>query len=227
MEEFQNEVHINNPAEEKLPVENQQVSNPPAISSGDAEDIKKNLLNNIVTNMNITEKNNFENVIDNLSSLAVLSNKEEAEKIAHKKAEEIGHKTDAKVISAEAEKAEAERKLIQAEAEKLEGSTNKARAFYNANKSVLRIIGIREELGFKTMNILYIIALPLYLLAAVLISFPISIAKFFVELVIDIIGDISKKISSNFLKVAAGIISIGISGGIIFGLYLLVANLIL
>ena len=225
MEEFQKEPQIISSG--KITAISSE-ANPPATSApADSGDIRKDLLKNIVNNINIAEKNNFENVIDNISSIAVLSNKEEAEKIAFKKAEEIGHKTDAKVISAVADKTEAERKLIQAEAGKLEENANKARAFFNANKSVLRIIGIREELGFKTMNILYCLALPLYLLAAVLISFPISIAKFFVELVIDILGDVSKKISSNFLKVAAGILSLGISGGIIFGLYLLIVNLII
>lgn len=87
---------------------------------------------------------------------------------------------------------------------------------------MLNIIGIREPLGLRTMCVFYAIALPLYIIFSILISFPVSVINFIVGIVIDTVGQISKKVASTFLKVTTGILSVGLTGGVVAGIVFLV-----
>ena len=72
------------------------------------------------------------------------------------------------------------------------------------------------------MCVFYAIALPLYIIFSILISFPVSVINFIVGIVIDTVGQISKKVASTFLKVTTGILSVGLTGGVVAGIVFLV-----
>lgn len=178
-------------------------------------------------------ENSIRDKINELTTAAALQDDEMRSKLVVEKGAELSALSEARRIEAESERqravlqkeherAEHSSRIYEAESTELQSKALKAKAFYDANKAVLNIIGIREPLGLRTMCVFYAIALPLYIIFSILISFPVSVINFIVGIVIDTIGQISKKVASTFLKVTTGILSVGLTGGVVAGIVFLV-----
>lgn len=165
----------------------------------------------------ILGENETKQFIDNLATKHALSDASIFGKLVEEKGRELQIDAQTKSTKADAGLLSAHSEKIDEEARKLDKEKKRSEAFYEANKAVLRIIGIREPLGYRTMLVFYGIGLPLYILFSVVISFPVAIIKFFIDVIVDTVGDISKKVASTFLKVTTGILSIGIAAAIIVG----------
>lgn len=170
--------------------------------------------------------------INEIATAAALQNDEIRTKLVEEKGAELSAISEAQHIEAESERqraafqkeharAEHSAKIFEAESAELQSKALKAKAFYDANRAVLNIIGIREPLGLRTMCVFYAIALPLYMLFSILISFPVSVINFIVGVVIDAAGQISKKVASTFLRITTGILSIGLTGAVVTGIIFL------
>lgn len=171
-------------------------------------------------------ENSIRDKINELTTAAALQDDEMRSKLVVEKGAELSALSEARRIEAESERqravlqkeherAEHSSRIFEAESTELQSKALKAKAFYDANKAVLNIIGIREPLGLRTMCVFYAIALPLYIIFSILISFPVSVINFIVGIVIDTVGQISKKVASTFLKVTTGILSVGLTGGVV------------
>ena len=180
-----------------------------------------------------TPENSIRDKINELTTAAALQDDEMRSKLVVEKGAELSALSEARRIEAESERqravlqkeherAEHSSRIFEAESTELQSKALKAKAFYDANKAVLNIIGIREPLGLRTMCVFYAIALPLYIIFSILISFPVSVINFIVGIVIDTVGQISKKVASTFLKVTTGILSVGLTGGVVAGIVFLV-----
>ena len=178
-------------------------------------------------------ENSIRDKINELTTAAALQDDEMRSKLVVEKGAELSALSEARRIEAESERqravlqkeherAEHSSRIFEAESTELQSKALKAKAFYDANKAVLNIIGIREPLGLRTMCVFYAIALPLYIIFSILISFPVSVINFIVGIVIDTVGQISKKVASTFLKVTPGILSVGLTGGVVAGIVFLV-----
>ncbi|MFR1531382.1 MAG: hypothetical protein ACLSUU_03105 [Christensenellales bacterium] len=178
-------------------------------------------------------ENSIRDKINELTTAAALQDDEMRSKLVVEKGAELSALSEARRIEAESERqravlqkeherAEHSSRIFEAESTELQSKALKAKAFYDANKAVLNIIGIREPLGLRTMCVFYAIALPLYIIFSILISFPVSVINFIVGIVIDTVGQISKKVASTFLKVTTGILSVGLTGGVVAGIVFLV-----
>ena len=171
-------------------------------------------------------ENSIRDKINELTTDAALQDDEMRSKLVVEKGAELSALSEARRIEAvlqkEHERAEHSSRIFEAESTELQSKALKAKAFYDANKAVLNIIGIREPLGLRTMCVFYAIALPLYIIFSILISFPVSVINFIVGIVIDTVGQISKKVASTFLKVTTGILSVGLTGGVVAGIVFLV-----
>lgn len=178
-------------------------------------------------------ENSIRDKINELTTAAALQDDEMRSKLVVEKGAELSALSEARRIEAESERqravlqkeherAEHSSRIFEAESTELQSKALKAKVFYDANKAVLNIIGIREPLGLRTMCVFYAIALPLYIIFSILISFPVSVINFIVGIVIDTVGQISKKVASTFLKVTTGILSVGLTGGVVAGIVFLV-----
>ena len=178
-------------------------------------------------------ENSIRDKINELTTAAALQDDEMRSKLVVEKGAELSALSEARRIEAESERqravlqkeherAEHSSRIFEAESTELQSKALKAKAFYDANKAVLNIIGIREPLGLRTMCVFYAIALPLYIIFSILISFPVSVINFIVGIVIDTVGQISKKVASTVLKVTTGILSVGLTGGVVAGIVFLV-----
>ena len=178
-------------------------------------------------------ENSIRDKINELTTAAALQDDEMRSKLVVEKGAELSALSEARRIEAESERqravlqkeherAEHSSRIFEAESTELQSKALKAKAFYDANKAVLNIIGIREPLGLRTMCVFYAIALPLYIIFSILISFPVSVINFIVGIVIDTVGQISKKVASTFLKVTTGLLSVGLTGGVVAGIVFLV-----
>ena len=174
-------------------------------------------------------ENSIRDKINELTTAAALQDDEMRSKLVVEKGAELSaRRIEAEserqraVLQKEHERAEHSSRIFEAESTELQSKALKAKAFYDANKAVLNIIGIREPLGLRTMCVFYAIALPLYIIFSILISFPVSVINFIVGIVIDTVGQISKKVASTFLKVTTGILSVGLTGGVVAGIVFLV-----
>lgn len=163
---------------------------------------------------------NTDEQVDFLATKTALESEGVVGNLVDKKSAELNAKAEAKVSTAEAQLAEAETKRIAAH-------SNKAEAFFNANKQVLGIIGIREPLGYNTMCWLFAPAIVLFILIAIIVFFPVSIVKYIINFFIDISGDIATKVAKNGVKIFLAILSSVFAAGLLGAIYWLITGVIL
>lgn len=215
---------MNDEIDDKIESEKTDTPNEPfrgALTADNAEPVKSieptNAAPTLTAVVDYSEPDAVKKQIDAMASAAVIQDTERAKRLIDEKAKELTFDAQAKSTQAKAGYISAQSEQIDQEALKFDKERKKSEAFFNANKAVLNIIGIREPLGHKTMSIFYVIALPLYLLFSIAIAFPIAVVKFFISVVVETIGEISSKVKSAFLKAAAGIAALGLTGGIVTG----------
>lgn len=175
---------------------------------------KSELPDNLTTNKLLTPevpilgKNpSMDEYIDYLATARALDENGVVVDLVSKKAKELRNKAEAREISAESEKTRADTALTGAQAENISAERKKAIEFFDANKPVFKMMGIRHPLSYKTLQWTYIPALIIYLLFSIMF-FPFSIAEFVSVRLIDILGEIFEEIKSKGWQVVCGIVII-------------------
>lgn len=181
----------------------------------------------------------IKSVIDLAATSKALENEQTVDKLVKEKTDELKADAEAKKtqseinkIREEAEKVrqetqreiaklEGEKDALTADVERLKTLDNKAEAFFNANKSILRCIGVREKLSLKVMMGLMAPATALFIFFQILLL-PLSLIGFIVEAITGIVGAISGGIAKNGWKIFVAILSTALIAALVVGIYWLV-----
>lgn len=164
-------------------------------------------------------------VVDLYATKTALSQADTIEKVVAEKQEELRTDAEAKRIQAETAKIsqevekvrqEKEKELAeldkvisakQKEVEQLKVDSNKAQAFFDSNKDILKYIGIRERKSMKTMQALMFPATIVFIIVQILL-FPLTLIGLILETIVNILGGICGTITNNALKIILSILVI-------------------
>ena len=179
---------------------------------------------------------NVKDVIDLAATSAALRNRDTVERLTDEKTEELLHDAEKKKIESEAEKIKQEtarvreaqdkeiaeldkvKTKLEGEVENLKAEDSKAQAFFDANKSILKTIGIREKLSLKAMQALMFPASIIFTIFQILLL-PFHLVGFAAESLLNIIGSICGKVVSHAWKIALTVIISIVIIGLIVGCY--------
>lgn len=199
---------------------------------------------NIVTNIIVKTaqaSNQVKDVIDLAATSKALEKKETVDKIVEEKTKELISDAEKKKIESETEKIRQEAEKVRKEEEKkiaeltkikntlsgeidnLKAEDDKALAYFNANKSILRCVGVREKLSLKAMHFWMYPASFVYILFQIIL-FPFTLVGFAVEQLIGIVEAVCGKIAKGGWKIVVAIITAVIIVGLIAGIYYLVTH---
>lgn len=188
-------------------------------------------------------QNNVKAVIDLAATGKALENASTVEKLVKEKTAELTTDAEARRIASETEKIrqevekvkqEAEKELaelrkqrdaLEAECEKLKKLNDKAAEFFNANKSILRCIGVREKHSLGVMQFLMVPATFVFILFQFLLL-PLTLTGFIIEQVTAIVGSVCGSISKNGVKIITAVICVALLAALVFGVYWIVINVI-
>lgn len=197
----------------------------------------KNLeeVNKIITDK-VCETDNVKNAIDLLTTKTALQQDGVVEKLVDEKEQELVKDAETKKLHAETEKLRKEKekeiaefdKIIyakQKEIDELKVEADKAQAFFDSNKDILKYIGVREKKSQKTMQVLMFPATLVFIFVQILI-FPITLCGLVLEAVISILGGICGEIKNQSLKIIITILVLLIIAGVSFCVYYFGGNLI-
>lgn len=175
----------------------------------------------------IKNTDNVKDVIDLYATKTALEQEETLNKVVTEKQEELRTDAEAKRIQAETTKIskevekvkqEKEKQLAeldkvisakQKEVEQLKADSDKAQAFFDSNKDILKYIGIRERKSIKTMQALMIPATIMFIIVQILL-FPLTFMGLLLETVVNILGSICGAIKNNALKIILSILVIAL-----------------
>ena len=198
----------------------------------------------IVTNIIVKTaqaSNQVKDVIDLAATSKALEKKETVDKIVEEKTKELISDAEKKKIESETEKIRQEADKVRREEEKkiaeltkikntlsgeidnLKAEDDKALAYFNANKSILRCVGVREKLSLKAMHFWMYPASFVYILFQIIL-FPFTLVGFAVEQLIGIVEAVCGKIAKGGWKIVVAIITAVIIVGLIAGIYYLVTH---
>lgn len=199
-----------------------------------------NIVNNvIVKNAQTTDK--VKDVIDLAATSKALEKKETVEKIVEEKTKELISDAEKKKFESEADKIRQEAEKVRQEEEKqiaelnkikntllgeienLKAEDNKATEYFNANKSILRCVGIREKLSLKAMHFWMYPASFIYALFQIIL-FPFTLVGFAVEQLLGIVEAVCGKVAKGGWKIAIAIITGIVIIGLIVGIYWVVTH---
>lgn len=199
---------------------------------------------NIVTNIIVKTaqaSNQVKDVIDLAATSKALEKKETVDKIVEEKTKELISDAEKKKIESETEKIRQEAEKVRKEEEKkiaelnkikntlegeianLKAEDDKALEYFNANKSILRCVGVREKLSLKAMHFWMYPASFVYILFQIIL-FPFTLVGFAVEQLIGIVEAVCGKIAKGGWKIVVAIITAVIIVGLIAGIYYLVTH---
>lgn len=188
----------------------------------------------------ITDKvngtDNVKTAIDLLTTKTALQQEGVVEKLVDEKEQELVKDAETKKINAETEKLKKEKekeiaefdKIIyakQKEIEQLKVEADKAQAFFDSNKDILKYIGVREKKSLKTMQVLMFPATLVFIFVQILI-FPITLCGLVLEAIIGILGGICGAIKNQALKIVITILVLLVIAGVSFCTYYFGGNLI-
>ena len=188
----------------------------------------------------ITDKvngtDNVKTAIDLLTTKTALQQEGVVEKLVDEKEQELVKDAETKKINAETEKIKKEKereiaefdKIIyakQKEIEQLKVEADKAQAFFDSNKDILKYIGVREKKSLKTMQVLMFPATLVFIFVQILI-FPITLCGLVLEAIIGILGGICGAIKNQALKIVITILVLLVIAGVSFCTYYFGGNLI-
>lgn len=170
--------------------------------------------------LNKTE--NVKDAIDILATKTALTKTGVVDKVVEEKAEELRNDAEAKRLIAEQERilqernrelAEKERqtaefdKIIaqkEKEVEALNKEADKAKAYFDANKEILKYIGVRNKKSLGTMKTLMYPAGILFAIVQILIL-PLTFCGVIIESIVGIVGSICGEIKNNAWKIVLSI----------------------
>lgn len=200
----------------------------------------QNIIQSAIMN-NAKSETNIKNIIDLAATGVALESESTTQKLVTEKTSELKADAEAKRIESETARVRAEvakvreeaekeiaqinkeRDALQADVEKLQQLTNKSNAFFEANKSILRCIGVRDALSLTVMKTLLPIATAVFIAFQVLLL-PLTLIGFMIESLTSIVGAICEGFNKNGLKILVAIISIILILALVVGVYWLVIN---
>lgn len=181
-------------------------------------------------------------VIDLAATSRALQNEKTVEKIVSEKTEELQHDAEAKKIKAETDKIreevdkvkqemekelaelEKQKKALEAEVARLKALDDKAKQYFESNKSILKCIGVREPLSLKAMQCLMIPASVIFAIFQVILL-PFSLIGFSIESIMNIVEAVCGKIAKGGWKIALSIIVVALVLALVGGIYYLIVFL--
>lgn len=191
----------------------------------------------------VKNSDNLKSAIDLFATKTALKQEETLNKVVEEKQEELRNDAEAKRVQSETEritkevekvKQEKEKKIAELdkeivakkkEVEKLNAESDKAQAFFESNKDILKYIGIREKKSTKTMQYLMLPATLVFIFVQILI-FPITLCGLVLETIIGILGGICGAIKNQALKIVITILVLLVIAGVSFCTYYFGGNLI-
>lgn len=184
----------------------------------------------------VKNSDNLKSAIDLFATKTALKQEETLNKVVEEKQEELRNDAEAKRVQSETEritkevekvKQEKEKKIAELdkeivakkkEVEKLNAESDKAQAFFESNKDILKYIGIREKKSTKTMQCLMLPALIVFIVVQVLL-FPLTFCGLLLETVMNIIGGVCGAVKNNAAKILLTIFVILLIATVIFCVY--------
>lgn len=180
---------------------------------------------NSLLDKKVNETNDVKSAIDILATKTALEQEETLNKVVTEKQEELRTDAEAKRIQAETAKIsqevekvkqEKEKQLAEldkeiskrkAEVEQLKADGDKAQAFFDSNKDILKYIGIRERKSMKAMQALMFPATVVFIIVQILL-FPLTFIGLLLETIVNILGGICGAIKNNAMKIVLSILVI-------------------
>lgn len=197
----------------------------------------KDIVGNIIVSK-AQQVNDIKSSIDLLATDTALKQNGTVEKIVAEKTEELKNDAEAKRIQAETEKIkkevdkvkqesekeiaelEKEKNRLTAEVEQMKKDADKAEAYFQANKDILKCAGIHTK---KTLKVMQGWMIPASIIFAILqiLKLPITICGSLFEGIIDVVGSVCGSVKHNALKIVIAVIVVillaGALGGSIWG----------
>lgn len=183
----------------------------------------KDIDNLLATQLHQT--NDVDTAVDICTSRQALKNIDNTVQLVKEKEEEFLNKAQAKRIKAEVEKIHEETEKLKVEKERmlaeydqriaekekeieaLNKDADKAQAFFDANKEILKCINIRSK---KSLGALYGFMIPASIVFVLvqIVLLPLSILGLLIEGVLGIVGAICGEIKNNAIKIVLAVIVI-------------------
>ena len=178
------------------------------------------------------ETTNVKDAIDLLATDTALKQTGTVEKIVAEKTEELKNDAEAKRIQAETEKIrqqvdkvkqesereiaelEKEKNRLQAEVEQMSKEADKAKAYFEANKDILKCIGIHSPKTLKVMQAWMYPATIIFALLQIL-KLPITICGALLEGIIDVVGGVCGGLKNQALRIVISVAVILLLAGAI------------
>lgn len=200
------------------------------------ETVDKNTSVMSLLDKKVEQTTDVKTAIDILATKTALEQEETLEKVVVEKGEELRNDAEAKRIQAEKERIEKETDKIKqekekqlaeldkeiskkkAEVEQLKVDGDKAQAFFESNKDILKYIGVREKKSIKTMQGLMYPASIVFVIVQILI-FPLTLCGLLLETVVNIVGGVCGTIKNNAIKIILSIVVILLVCGVGFSSY--------
>lgn len=187
---------------------------------------KSNNINSLL-DKKVEHTDDVKSAIDILATKTALEQEETLNKVVNEKQEELRNDAEAKRIQAETDriskevervKQEKEKQLAeldktisakQKEIEQLKAESDKAQAFFDSNKDIMKYIGIREKKSLKTMQALMFPATIIFIIVQILL-FPLTLIGLLLETIVNILGGICGAIKNNALKIVVSILVVAL-----------------
>ncbi|MEG1565305.1 MAG: hypothetical protein RR342_01005 [Bacilli bacterium] len=194
-----------------------------------------NTVNDIII-QNAKNSNNVKSVIDLAATSKALQNEKTVDKIVNEKTQELITDAEKKKIESETDKIRQEAEKVKKEQEKqiaeldkiktklegeianLKAEDNKAQAFFDSNKSILKCVGVREKLSLKAMQWLMVPAGIVFTIFQIILL-PFSLVGFAIESLMNIVGAVCGKIAKSGWKIALSILTTVVIVALLFGCY--------
>lgn len=213
-----------------------KTDNVPAIKSANTE------VNDLLM-AQVRKTDNVKIAIDLATTKSALEQEGTVETLVSEKTNELKNDAQAKRIEAETHKIEEETKRVIAErtkeieeydkvittkrkeVEQLKAESDKAEAYFEANKDILKYIGVRSKKSLRVMNALMVPAIIIFLVIQFLLL-PLTFAGVVLENVVNIVGLICESIKNSAVKIVVGILVVCISVGLLLLAYIYGGKLI-
>lgn len=213
-------------------------------------DISTNLPDKIrVDNVNTLLDEKIKNTTDEKTAINFLATKTAlaqqgtVDKIVSEKTEELKNDAEAKRVKAETDrineevqkvKAEKEKQIAeldktitakQKEVEELKAESDKAQAFFDANKEILKYIGVRSK---KTMGVMKALMFPASIIFAIvqILLFPLTFIGVTLEAIVNVVGSICGAVKNNALKITIAVLVVTLIVGVLVCAYIFGGKLI-
>lgn len=180
------------------------------------------------------ETDDVKATIDLLSTREALKRDGTVDTLVSEKTEELKNDAMAKRVEAEtakiakevqkvkqeSEKETAElaktKNRLQAEVEQMQKEADKAAAYYEANKDILKCAGITTK---KTLSVMKFWMYPASMIFIIIqiIKLPITICGALLGGIIDIVGDVCNSVKNNAIRIIVAIVVIALLAGAVVG----------